>query len=210
MDISEKIAFISYWLGTGSINIFGLPMSGKDSVGVRFAKALDARFLSSGMIIRAEESRLHTSITKTGSLVPSNYFYDLILPYFDREDLKNYPLILSSIGRWSGEEERVMRKAEMSGHPIKLAVILQVSEEDVHARWEAALISGDRGERLDDIDGKVFAHRIDEFRKKTMPVIETYRKLGILVEVRADMTRDEVYHEFVDKVFDFARSHVNN
>ena len=51
--MDEKIQFIKEWLGTGSINIFGLPFSGKDTVGVRLAEDLGGRFLSSGMILRA-------------------------------------------------------------------------------------------------------------------------------------------------------------
>ena len=53
--MEEKIQKIKEWLGTGSINIFGLPMSGKDTQGIRLAEAIGAKFLSSGMIIRAME-----------------------------------------------------------------------------------------------------------------------------------------------------------
>ena len=51
--MEEKIETIKEWLGTGSINIFGLPMSGKDTQGIKLAEALGAKFLSSGLIIRA-------------------------------------------------------------------------------------------------------------------------------------------------------------
>jgi len=207
MDLAEKLAYIKNWLGTGSINIFGLPMSGKDSVGIRFAEAIDARFLSSGLIIRALESASGNNITATGLLVPQNLFYEVVLPYFDREEIAGYPLILSSVGRWSGEENEVIKKAIASGHEIKLAVLLQVSEEDVHERWESNILMHDRGDRADDMDEKVFYRRIEEFQKKTMPVVEHYSKLGILTEVVADRTRDEVFINFVDKVYDFAVSH---
>ena len=55
--MDEKIATIKQWLGTGSINIFGLPMSGKDTQGIKLAEALNGKFLSSGMIIRAMEDQ---------------------------------------------------------------------------------------------------------------------------------------------------------
>jgi len=45
--MEEKIVAIKKWLGTGSINIFGLPMSGKDTMGIRLAEALGGKFLSS-------------------------------------------------------------------------------------------------------------------------------------------------------------------
>ena len=53
--MEEKINLIKRWLGTGSINIFGMPFSGKDTVGVRLAQDLNGRFLSSGLIMRAAE-----------------------------------------------------------------------------------------------------------------------------------------------------------
>ena len=53
--MEERIDTIKKWLGYGSINIFGLPMSGKDTQGVKLAETLNAKFLSSGMIIRAME-----------------------------------------------------------------------------------------------------------------------------------------------------------
>ena len=40
--MEAKIAKIKTWLGTGSINIFGLPMSGKDTQGIKLAEALNA------------------------------------------------------------------------------------------------------------------------------------------------------------------------
>ena len=63
--MEEKFSTIKNWLGTGSINIFGLPMAGKDTQGIKLAEALNAKFLSSGMIVRAMEKKPNkTSPTK--------------------------------------------------------------------------------------------------------------------------------------------------
>lgn len=202
--MEEKIAAIKEWLGTGSINIFGLPMSGKDTVGVRLAQDLGGKFLSSGMIIRATAKPEDKDAVDKGNLVATNAFYDLVLPYFEREDLWGLPLILSSVGRWSGEEMEVMVVAEGAGHPIKAAVVLNVSEADVKERWEAAQILNDRGDRVDDKDWKVFEVRLNEFREKTLPVLQHYKELGLLVEVRADMDREAVYAELINKLASFA------
>lgn len=208
--MEEKINTIKKWLGTGSINIFGLPMSGKDTVGIRLAELIDARFLSSGMIIRAAENETNKKMTANGELIPTNIFYDLVLPYFEREDLKGFPLILSSIGRWYGEEKEVLKVAEGAGHPIKAAVILDVSEDDIARRWETAKVLGDRGMREDDKDPDVFRKRITEFRTKTLPVLKTYKDLGLLVNVRADMTRDEVFNALVEKLYLLAKNSITN
>lgn len=43
--MEEQVQQIKAWLGTGSINIFGMPMSGKDTVGVRLAETLGGNFV---------------------------------------------------------------------------------------------------------------------------------------------------------------------
>lgn len=199
--MEEKLAAIKTWLGTGSINIFGLPMSGKDTQGVRLAEALGAKFLSSGMIIRAMEKETAKSYSKNGALIPTNVFYEWVLPYFERRDLFNYPLILSSIGRWSGEENQVMSVAAGASHNIKAAIVLNISEADVENRFNAAKILRDRGDRADDQDLETFKTRLKEFREKTLPVLQHYKTLGLLIEVNGDGSRDAVFNEIVEKLY---------
>ncbi|MBQ2659898.1 nucleoside monophosphate kinase [Candidatus Saccharibacteria bacterium] len=206
-EIGQKIIFLKNWLGTGSINIFGLPMSGKDTVGIRFAELIGAKFLSSGLIIREHEKTTGDDLTGSGALAPTDVFYDLVLPYFSREDLASFPLVLSSVGRWSGEETEVIAAAENSGHEIKAAILLQVSEKDVFNRWETANLLNDRGDRSDDKTKEIFDRRILEFREKTMPVILHYRDMGILVEVNADQDRESVFVDFINKLYNFASTH---
>lgn len=202
--MEEQIQVIKKWLGTGSINIFGLPMSGKDTVGVRLAEALGGKFLSSGLIVRALEKSTNQDITGNGKLMPQNLFYDWVLPYFEKKELWEYPLVLSSIGRWNGEEDQAMSVARSSGHPIKAVVMLQLSEQDAIERWEAAKLLNDRGLRADDANPEVFQTRINEFREKTIPVLRHYQELGLLVPVKADAPRDQVFANVIEALAGFA------
>ena len=206
--MEDKINTIKNWLGTGSINIFGLPMSGKDTQGIKLAKAINGKFLSSGMIVRAMEASTKKSYSNKGNLIPSNIFYEWVLPYFERRDLFDYPLILSSIGRWQGEEDQVMSIAAGAGHEIKAAIILNVSEADVERRFEESKILNDRGTRPDDKDLTTFKTRLQEFRTKTLPVIKHYQSLGLLIEVNGDQPREDVFNEMIEKLYARAlRSH---
>ncbi len=204
--MEEKLAKIKEWLGTGSINIFGLPMSGKDTQGIRLAEALDGKFLSSGMIIRAMEQETKLNFTSAGELTPTDYFYEWVLPYLERKDLFNYPLILSSVGRWYGEERQVVSVAAGAGHEIKAVVLLNVSEGDVQARFDAAKTLGDRGMREDDRNHQIFATRLKEFREKTMPVLNFYNEQGLLVNVNGDQSKDAVFDEMIEKLYQKAVS----
>lgn len=202
-NLIDKLAKIKSWLGTGSLNVFGLPMSGKDTVGERLAKDLVAKFLSSGIIIRAFEAEQNQNMTGSGQLIPTNTFYDIILPYFSREEMKNDSLILSSVGRWAGEEDKIMEAAKNGGHEIKAVVLLDLTETDVKNRFEAAKELNDRGERADDANLEIFATRIREFNEKTVPVLNHYDELKLLIRVTADGSRDEVYSSVVDKLVEF-------
>ena len=202
--MEEKIAVIKKWLGTGSINIFGLPMSGKDTQGIRLAEVLGAKFLSSGMIIRAMEAETHQKLSDKGALIPTNIFYEWVLPYFERSDLLEYPLVLSSIGRWYGEETAVMTAAAGAGHEIKAVILLNISERDVEGRWQAAKALNDRGERADDKNIETFRTRLEEFRTKTLPVLQHYKDLELLVNVNGDQVREAVFNEIVEKLYALA------
>lgn len=206
MNLNKKLEKIKSWLGTGSLNIFGLPMSGKDTVGMRLAEDLQAKFLSSGIIIRAYEAEQNEDMTGSGKLIPTNTFYDIILPYFSREELRNDSLVLSSVGRWSGEEDKIMEAAKAGGHEIKAVVMLDLTEEEVKNRFEAAKELNDRGERADDANIEVFETRLAEFREKTMPVLNHYDELKMLVKVPASGSRDEVYTNVIDRLIEFIDS----
>lgn len=204
-NLIDKLAKIKAWLGTGSLNVFGLPMSGKDTVGERLAKDLDAKFLSSGIIIRAFEAEQNQNMTGSGQLIPTNTFYDIILPYFSREEMKDDSLILSSVGRWSGEEDKIMEAAKNGRHEIKAVVLLDLTEADVKNRFEAVKRLNDRGERADDANLEIFETRIREFNEKTVPVLNHYDELKLLIRVPADGSRDEVYSSVVDKLVEFIK-----
>ena len=207
--MEAKIEAIKAWLGTGSINIFGLPMSGKDTQGIRLAEAIGAKFLSSGMIIRAMEQETKQKYSSHGELIPTNIFYEWVLPYLERKDLFHFPLILSSIGRWSGEENQVMSVAASAGHEIKATIVLNVSESEVEKRFETAKTLDDRGDREDDRNLEIFRTRLQEFREKTVPVLQHYQSLELLIEVNGNQSRNDVFNEIVEKLYQKAsQSHV--
>ena len=199
--MEAKIQSIKEWLCNGSINIFGLPMSGKDTQGIKLAEALDAKFLSSGMIIRAMEAETKKNYSEFGALIPTDVFYEWVLPYFERPELFHTPLVLSSIGRWDGEENQVMSVAAGAGHAIKAVILLDLSEADAETRFHKSKELNDRGDRKDDQDLEIFRTRLQEFRQKTIPVIQHYNSIDFLIRVNGNHSRNAVFNEIVEKLF---------
>lgn len=198
--MEQNIEIIKEWLGTGSINIFGMPFSGKDTIGARLAETFGGKLLSSGSILRDAQERdekLREEMN-SGALASTDKFRTIVLPYFANEDLKEFPLILSSVGRWEGEERPVMEAAANAGHPIKAAILLNISREEMEKRRNLALESLDRGARGDDLNEEALELRIKEFNEKTLPVLEVYKSEGLLVEVDAKESRDEVFQNTIE------------
>jgi adenylate kinase len=136
---------------------------------------------------------------RNGTLISSEDYVRIVIPYLSKQEYRNHPLILSSVGRWLGEEEGVIKATKDSGHDMKTVVFLTLSDKHIIERWEAHRIIGDRGDRHDDTLA-ILKHRLQEFHTKTMPVIEEYRKLGLLEEIDGELSRDEVTAEILRRL----------
>lgn len=186
---------IKEWLGSGSINLFGLPYAGKDTQGHLLAEEFGGQLLGGGEILRNSViTPAGKAAMEAGELFPTDEYIATVLPYLSKDEFAGKPLILSSVGRWFGEQEGVVQAAEQSGHPLRAVVYLTIDESIIYERWEIASSTNDRAGRADDEREKL-AVRLAEFREKTLPVIEFYREKGLLIEVDSskhviDVTRD--------------------
>ncbi len=209
--MEDKIAEIKKWLGTGSINIFGIQFSGKDTVGKRLADAIGAEFLSSGDIVRSARDnskdsniRRAAQVSESGALTPMDEFLELIVPYMYDEKIVGKALVLSSVGRWIGEEGPVLEALRKGEHDTKAVLLLNVSEDEVWHRWREAQGDTRNTGRTDDMDEEKVAKRISEFRDKTLPVIQVYRKMEILLDINGQQDRDTVFSDVIDRLYAFA------
>lgn len=202
--MNEKINTIQEWLGAGSINIFGRPFAGKDTQGEILAEYFGGELMAGGEMLRSyhDQARIK-ELMSTGDLFPTDFYLSIVLPYLSREEIKNKPLILSSIGRMKGEESTIIQATDKSGHPMKAVVVLVLSEEEVMNRFEATRSLGDRGIREDD-NHDALENRLVKYREQTMPVIEVYREKGLLIEVDGTLPRDQVTEEIIDSLFNLA------
>lgn len=181
--MKEELAAIKAWLGQGSINLFGMPFAGKDTQGEALADLLGAELLGGGKILRNSVIPPHVQeIMEAGGLIPTDDYLSIVLPYLSHEQFNGKSLMLSSVGRWDGEQHGVLQATEVSGHPLKAVILLTIPEATARQRHTRAVELGDRGPRADD-DEDVFSTRLEEYRQKTVPVVEFYRQHGLLIEV---------------------------
>lgn len=191
MEKDAKI--VKDWLQTGSINIFGLPFVGKDTQCERLAELVGAPApISGGAIARSmQDNEEVQAIMATGALLPSDVYENIVVPYLQRHEYNDHPLVLSSVGRMDGEQAVIVSATAKAGHPVMAVVLLTMPEEMVWQRFEQSHHSADRGERRDD-NLAVLQKRVKEFNEKTIPVLNYYREQGLLVEVDGTGTKDNV------------------
>jgi adenylate kinase len=202
---SQEIDTIKGWLGTGSINIFGLPFAGKDTHAQELALRLDATVLGGGDILRNSVIPDHVKKTiDAGGLAPTDDYVRIVLPYLSRAEFAGKPLILSSVGRWRGEEPGVIAAAKASNHELKAVIFLHINHDTVLDRWQHSVRHQTRGAREDDAE-HILEKRFAEFEAKTLPVIEYYRGLGLLIEVDGTPPVANVSQTILDELVAFSK-----
>lgn len=200
MQESNKIETIKQWLGTGSINIFGLPFAGKDTHGQLLAAKLDGNVLGGGDILRNSAIPEHVrAIMDRGDLIPTDDFIRIVLPYLSSQSFSRAPLILSSVGRWRGEEPGVIGAAQDSGHPLKAVLFLDIAIKTAYQRFSLSNQQAGR-QRADDDKDKLIV-RFSEFEEKTMPVIDFYRQKDLVISIDGNPPVDEVQTSIIDELY---------
>ena len=188
----ENTNLLKQWLGTGAINIFGRPFAGKDTQGRKLTELFDAHMMGGGDILRNSEipERVHEIMVR-GDLIPTADYINIVVPYLSKPEFAGKPLVLSSVGRWLGEEDGVMTALNEADHTLKAVIYLDISENEVRTRWHALEQHDDRHNRTDD-SLESLENRLQEYREKTLPVIEKYREIGLLIEVDGTGDIDEI------------------
>ncbi len=199
----EKINKIKSWLGTGSINFFGPPFSGKDTQAKRIAEMIDGVVVSGGDILRHAKDNIEVqNIMANGGIIPSDLFLSIIPPFFSHDDINDKPLLLSSVGRLMEEVPTVIKATNDSGHEIKAVIVLELTDKDVWRHYEISQSLNDRGQRADDTKNAL-KKRLTEYNK-TKPVIDYYRSMSLVLDIDDTKDTDDVTVEIIDALYSFA------
>lgn len=173
-----------------TIFFIGKPGSGKGDQAKLLAKETGWRILSAGDELRAMREldtpvwRKVKSEMDAGILLPHWFASYLFLKdFFSLPD--NTSMIFDGFNRQISEAEIIMEALSWLGRSF-LFVHLKVSDEEIKHR--IALRKGIEGRADDD----VVDERLREYRENTEPVIEMFRKTGVLVEIDGEREREVI------------------
>jgi adenylate kinase len=173
------------------------PGAGKGTQCRRLAEITGVAHISSGDLLRAEIAtgsaigRTAAAYAARGDLVPDDVLFEIMLPVVLDADRVTGGYLLDGFPRTMAQ---ALRAAEIgvSHHLGSDAVVYLTAPEPV--LLDRLLTRAGREGRADDTPD-VITHRIGVFETQTRPLVDYYRRRGLLLEVDADRPADDVQAE---------------
>lgn len=170
------------------IILIGIQGAGKSTQGNLLSKKLKIPYLSTGHIFR-NLAKEHTSLGR--------YIKEVMNAGYLIADIKTITIVSNYLSRPEYEKgyildgfPRTLIQAKAFKNSIDKVVYLRVSDKE--ALWRLSYRNGDT--RDDETLGAV-RQRIELFHRLTEPVLDYYRKKGVLIEVDGERKIKEIYRE---------------
>ncbi|HET9946646.1 MAG TPA: nucleoside monophosphate kinase [Patescibacteria group bacterium] len=173
--------------------LIGIQGAGKSTQGNLLRDGLSLPYLSTGHILRAiskEKTKLGRYIKETinaGILVPDDIMIPMVEDYLNRAEYEK--------GYIMDGFPRTVEQAEKFRNGIDRVIYLKVSDRE--ALWRLSF--RDAGDREDETITAI-RKRIELFHQFTEPVLEFYRKKGLLVEIDGEQSIEEIHQEIMKKI----------
>ena len=208
------------------IIMLGAPGAGKGTQAKKIAAKYEIPHISTGDIFRAnikngtELGKKAKTYMDQGLLVPDELVVDLVVDRVQQEDCKN-GYILDGFPRTIPQAESLDAALEKLGEKIDYAVNVEVPDENIinrmggrracvgcgatyHVVYNPTKVEGvcdACGEKLilrDDDKPETVQKRLAVYHDQTQPLIDYYKKSGVLRDVDGTVDMDDVFAAIVD------------
>ena len=201
--------------------LLGPPASGKGTQSELIQRKFQIPATSTGAILR-REAKLDTlvgreadRIISKGALAPDELVLGLVGQWLDQH---REAFLFDGFPRTRPQAVAFEQMLQARGTPLDLAIFLEASEPTIAFRMAHRLTCSRCGkvvsigrhvqsasERCPNCGGKLevrsddnhaaLALRLEEFRKKSLPLIDFYSERGLLTEVDANQETDRVFEQ---------------
>lgn len=170
--------------------LIGIQGAGKSTQGNLLSEKLGIPYLSTGHIFRdlskekTQIGRYIKEVMNAGYLIPDDKTLEIVSEYLKRPEY-NKGYILDGF-------PRTLVQAESFTNGMDKVVYLKVSDKE--ALWR---LSYRAGEGREDETLAAIRRRIELFHSLTEPVLDFYRKKGLLVEIDGERSIEEIHQEIM-------------
>jgi adenylate kinase len=177
-----------------NVILLGPPGAGKGTQGHRLSERYSIPEISTGDILRAAVrqgtllGREAKSYMDRGSLVPDEVMIGLVRERLAQADTA-HGFILDGFPRTVVQAEALAQLAGEQRRPIEHVISIEVPQEELLQR-----LAGRRQleGRHDDTD-EAIRHRLEVYERETAPLIDYYRRQGLLRHIAGLGTIDEIF-----------------
>jgi adenylate kinase len=174
--------------------LLGPPAAGKGTQAGRITGRFGGIHIDTGDMLRAnadrdtELGRRAKAYMERGELVPDEVVIDTVLERVAAADCAD-GFALDGFPRTVAQAEALDRRLDQLGRPLDATVSLEVGEDELRRRLAERAREQDRP---DDDDEQAIRQRLELFASESGPLVDYYRRQGLLVQVDAACTVHEV------------------
>jgi adenylate kinase len=176
--------------------LFGIQGSGKGTQAKKLAAEFGYDIFEAGGELRkiaasgSELGKTVKSFIDNGKLVPHEIIMEVVKEAIAKRP-KDQKILFDGIPRDANQQKDFDAIMQETGRTFVCIHMLLSREEGMQRIFGRAKAEG----RADDSNEEIIKRRMDTFFEKTMPVLESYKKRGLVKEVDGTKNVDEVYEE---------------
>lgn len=156
------------------IIFMGAPGAGKGTQSELLAQSTGWKHISTGELVRSSDDPALLQVANRGELIDSASMQRLLIQAFKRTN-PDQPVVLDGFPRLTDEQQWLDNSLPDLGRQITKVIFISVDEAESHKRLLKRGRDDDMPEALNE--------RWQEFSEDTLPVVEEYRKRGLVHEI---------------------------
>jgi len=183
-----------------NIIVMGPAGSGKSTQAKKIAHDLGLLYVSTGQIIRdlvETEDPMGAEVkgyVEKGKWVPDDLMNEIILSWLDAQDLRK-GVVLDGYPRRL-DQAKILETKILIGQKIDWVFLIDLPKEEIlkRLRKRAKLEN-----RIDETP-QAIASRLEEYQELTTPILDFYKKRGILIKIDGLNSIDEVHRNLISQI----------
>ena len=176
--------------------ILGAPGSGKGTLSKELKKEYGINHISTGDLIRNSDDPKLKKIISNGNFISDDIMTKILRNELEKVDPEE-GIIFDGFPRNLKQSRKLDSILGKMGLGLNHAIFLDLSEDVAKDRIRERAKKEDR---KDDVNDDVINKRFDEYRDKTLPLLDFYKKSRKLIKIEANVGRDEVLKSVAKKL----------